>query len=165
MHKHNVEALVAEEEAALQEEVIAGRLLRVERRGTLLVAELERAVYAAGRLGLSGGVVPLLGQRRSSSIVGALRCDNYDTDPPSFAFVTDWTATEELPFGAWPKGLGIVERHHATGKPFLCRPGVREFHTHFQHGDEPWDRYRGKVRPRDLLVTLARDLNTKQVFR
>jgi hypothetical protein len=159
VHKCYVDALVAEEEAALRQAVNAGEILRVERRGTLLVAELEHAVYPMGP-----GGVPILGQRRTVPIVVALRCDNYDTDPPSLAFVTDWTATVELRWASWPKGAGLVDRHYKTGKPFLCRPGVREFHSHFQHGDEPWDRFRGRVRPRDLLMTLARDLLTKQVF-
>lgn len=164
MHKHDVEALVAEEEAALRAAASAGEILRVERRGTLLVAELARAVYPAARLGYTGTAVPLLGQRREAAVVVTLRCDNYDTEPPSVAFATDWAATAELPFEAWPKGPGMVARHHETGRPFLCRPGTREYHRHFQHGDDPWDKYRGRQRPRDLLLGLARDLCSKQVF-
>src|SRR4051812_31728095 len=83
VHRHHVEALVAGEAAALQAAVVAGEILRLERRGTVLVAELTRAVYMPGRLGHTGPVVPILGQRREAAIVVALRCDNYDTDPPS----------------------------------------------------------------------------------
>lgn len=164
MHSAHVEALVIEEEAALRAAVAAGEILRMERRGTLLVAELTRAVYTPGRLGHTGPAVPILGQRREAAIVVALRCENFDSDAPSVAFVVDWAATDELPFAAWPKGAGMVERHHQTGRPFLCRPGTREYHQHFQHGDDPWDRYRGRLRPRDLLLGLARDLRNKQVF-
>lgn len=164
VHKHYVEALLADEVAALEDMIAAGQIVRVERRGARLVAELERTIYGAGSFGAFSTAVPLLGQRRTSSIVVAFDCDNYDTDPPSVTFMTDWSASTTLPFNAWPKGPGMVQRHYATGQPFLCRPGVREFHNHFQHGDEPWDMFRGKLRPRDLLVNLAHDLRTKQVF-
>lgn len=160
MHRFYVEALVTEEEAALQEAAGNGPILRVERRGILLLVEMERVIYQ--RHGRSA--IPILGQRRTSSIVAALGCDNYDTDPPSFTFTRNWDATEELPFEDWPKGPGMVDRHYETGKPFLCRPGTREFHSHIQHLDEPWDRYRGRLRLRDLLLGLAHDLQQKQVF-
>jgi hypothetical protein len=160
VHKFYVEALVAEEEAALLGVAGTGGVLRVERRGSLLVAEIERVIYQRE----PGTAIPLLGQRRTSSIVAALDCDNYDTDAPSFAFVTNWDATEVLAFQSWPKGPGMVDRHYKTGKPFLCRPGTREFHSHIQHLDEPWDRYRGRLRIRDLVLGLARDLQHKDVF-
>ena len=163
MHRSVVERLVADEAQALAAAVVAGRLKRIERRGTLLVAEFSHAVYAAARFGQSGTAVPLLGQRRESTVVATLACDHYDTDPPSVAFVADWQATAELPFAAWPKGPAVVERHHDTGKPFLCWPGVREFHTHVQHSDEPWDRFRGRVRPRDLVLRLADELRSRMI--
>jgi hypothetical protein len=166
MHQHFVEALVAEEEAVLQEAVREKKLLRVERRGTLLVAEAPRVMYAAGAFGSSASriLVPLLDRRQESSIILALGCDNYDTDPPSLAYMANWEATEELPFEAWPKGTGVIQQHPVTGKPFLCRPGIREFHTHYQHGDEPWDKYRGHIRPHELLLNIVRDLRGKQVL-
>ncbi len=160
MHRFYVETLVAEEEAALLEVAGKGPILRVERRGILLVVEIERVIYQRH----ARSAIPILGQRRTSSIVAALDCDNYDTDAPSFAFVTSWDATEGLPLKDWPKGPGMVARHYETGKPFLCRPGTREFHSHIQHLDEPWDRYRGRLRLRDLLLGLAHDLQKKQVF-
>ncbi len=162
MHRVVTEALLADEEMALHEAVTTGVLVRVERRGTLLVTELPRTVY--GAVGFAGSLVPDLGRRSTATIVAVLRCDHYDTNPPSLGFVTDWDAEHDLPFVQWPKGIGMIHQHYATGKPFLCRPGVREFHAHIQHGDQPWDRYRGNVRPRDILHDLARDLRTKQVF-
>ncbi len=166
MHQQYVEALVAEEEVVLQEAVREKKLLRIERRGTLLVAEVPRVMYPAVAYGSFANrtLVPLLDRRQESSIVLALGCDNYDTDPPSLAYMANWEATQELPFEAWPKGAGVVQQHPVTGKPFLCRPGMREFHTHYQHGDEPWDKYRGHIRPRDLLLSIAKDLHSKQVL-
>jgi hypothetical protein len=161
MHRHDVELLVAEEAAALQAALGDGIVLRLEQRGTDLVAELPRAAYA--HVGHAGYAVPLLGQRRETSIVLVLHCENYDTDPPSVEFFRDWATLEALQYAEWPKGPGVVERHYATGKPFVCRPGVREYHSHVQHGDVPWDRLRGLVRPRQLLVDLARDLVRKNV--
>lgn len=166
MHQHYVEALVAEEEAVLQEAVRAQKLVRVEQRGTLLVAEVPCVIYATSTYGsFARTSVPLLDRRQETSIVLALGCDNYDTDPPSLAFMANWEATQELHFQSWPKGAGVVQQHPVTGKPFLCRPGLREFHTHYQHGDEPWDKYRGRIRPRDLLLNIADGLRSKQVFR
>lgn len=162
MHKRVVDSLLAEEDIALHEAVAEGVLRRFERRGTLLIADLPRIVY--GALGSAHGAVPDLSRQRESSIIAALRCDNYDTDPPSLSFVADWDTTTDLPYEQWPKGASIVPAHHATGKPFVCWPGVREFHLHLQHSDEPWDKYRGHIRPRDLLARLAHDLRTKQVL-
>lgn len=163
MHYVSVERLVEAEAEALRQAVADGVLPRVERRDTLLVAEVPWTIYPSGRLNTWGPTVPLLGQRREATIIAALDCTQYDTDPPSLAFFADWEATMELAFEQWPKGIGMVQRHPKTGKPFLCRPGIREFHTHVQHGDEPWDKYRGRVRPRDLFLNLARDLRQKQV--
>lgn len=163
MHHAYVERRVEAEAETLGEAVLDGTLRRVVRRGALLVAEVPRTVYVGTRLNPWGPTVPLLGQRREATIIAALDCTQYDTDPPSLAFFADWEATMELAFEQWPKGIGMVQRHPKTGKPFLCRPGIREFHTHVQHGDEPWDKYRGRVRPRDLFLNLARDLRQKQV--
>lgn len=162
MHRHVVAALVAAEEIALRGDVAAGTIRRVERRDTLIVAELPRTIYST--IPTANGAVLDLGRRSEGTIVVTLRCDNFDTDPPSLAFVAGWDATLELPYAQWPKGPGVVPAHHATGKPFLCRPGVREFHNHIQHGDEPWERYRSYVRPSQLLRQLAHDLRTKQVI-
>jgi hypothetical protein len=165
VHRHHVEALIAEEVAALQADVAAGTIARLEQRGTILVVELRRATYETARTGMVGGfVVPLLDRRREAMLVARLDCDNYDTDPVSVAFTKDWAATTELPFEDWPKGRGIVQQHHETGKPFVCRPGVREFHAHIQHGDEPWDLLRGKLLIRHLVRSLADDLLRKQVL-
>src|SRR4051812_38088943 len=122
MHRHYVEQLVAEDATALQTAVADGAILRLEQRGTDLVAELTLAAYA--HIPKFGYAVPILGHRRETSIVLVLHCDNYDTDPPSVRFFRDWAAVEELPYADWPKGPGVVERHYATGKPFVCRPGV-----------------------------------------
>lgn len=149
---------MAAEAVALQEAVADGTILRLERRGAMLVVELKQTGYLAGRLGSSGAFVPLLGERREAAMVVTLQCDNYDTDPPAVTFVRDWTAAEELPYEGWPKVSGVIARHHETGKPFLCRRGTREYHAHLQHSDDPWDRYRGRIRPRHLVLDLAGDL-------
>jgi hypothetical protein len=162
VHHRYVERLVLDEAAALQQLVLHGSILRLECRGTDLVAELPRSTYERASGG--GYAVPILGQRRASSIVLVLHCDNYDCDPPSVTFVADWTASDDLLYADWPKGPGVVERHYATGKPFVCRPGVREYHSHSQHGDQPWDRFRGLIRPRELMRDLASDLLDKNVF-
>ena len=47
---------------------------------------------------------------------------------------TDPDDGRELPWGKWPKEEWVVhESHPSTGKPFLCLPGIREYHTHSSH--------------------------------
>jgi hypothetical protein len=162
MHRQYVEVLVAAEATALQEDVARGDLGPVEQRGRLLIVEFRHAIYPMNVV--AGMAVPLLGQRREQPLIARLDCTNYDTDPVSIALVTDWAATEDLPFERWPKGRGIVDRHHETGRPFICRPGVREFHEHVQHGDEPWDLFRGNLRIRELVRSMADDLLRKQIL-
>ncbi len=160
MHRHYVEQLVAVEEGALASLIGSeSNVLRVERRGILLVAELGRTLYATSPGSLT---VPDLTRRQDTTLVMALTCDNYDTDPPSVTFFRAWDAEEELPLQGWPHSEAVVHRHYETGRPFLCRPGVREYHVHVQHGGQPWDLYRGKQRPRDLVLGLARDLVAKR---
>jgi hypothetical protein len=36
----------------------------------------------------------------------------------------------------------IVAAHPDTGFPFVCLRGFREYHTHPQHTDDPWEQYR-----------------------
>jgi hypothetical protein len=69
---------------------------------------------------------------------------DWDSQPPTAELLDD--QREALAVEEWPQKLtrrGIVNGHPNYARPFFCRPGLREFHTHPQHEDEPWDAIRG----------------------
>jgi hypothetical protein len=71
-------------------------------------------------------------------------CDNWDDLPPSLSLFDPETG-EELPWSKWPQqGWPAGQSHPTTGKPFLCLPGIREYHTHSSHLNEPWSNLRGR---------------------
>lgn len=68
---------------------------------------------------------------------------NWNALPPSITILSD--AGEEL------KQLGVARdnvfnpnAHHNTGKPFVCAPGSREYHTHSSHLTDKWENYMHK---------------------
>ena len=79
-------------------------------------------------------------------------CDDWDEIPPSLS-LHDAEGGRELPWAEWPKGDWPVGEHDATGKPFLCLPGIREYHTHQSHVGDSWHGYRlrGTYRLRDIV--------------
>lgn len=73
-----------------------------------------------------------------------LRYDNYDLWPPSLTFIDLFTRQPSRPhvraFVPTPEGPRdvLIEGHPATSQPFLCLPGIREYHTHPQHTGDDW---------------------------
>ncbi len=43
-----------------------------------------------------------------------------------------------------PTGVFNPGPHPVTGRPFLCTAGIKEYHIHPSHLNEPWDQFRGK---------------------
>lgn len=41
-----------------------------------------------------------------------------------------------LPLTLWPQGGYFINGHSKTQGPFLCAPGIREYHTHSSHENE-----------------------------
>jgi hypothetical protein len=71
-------------------------------------------------------------------------CDNWDELPPSLSLFDPDTGAE-LPWAKWPQGgWAAGNPHPRTHKPFLCLPGIREFHTHTSHLREKWDNLQGR---------------------
>lgn len=87
---------------------------------------------------------------------------NYDLWPPALEFIDvrdgsyvrpgtrALVATDE-----GPRDL-LVDTHPASGRPFLCVPGTREYHSHPQHSGDSWLLHRsqhagGLVRLCDLV--------------
>lgn len=73
-----------------------------------------------------------------------LEYDNFDLWPPSVVFLDPFTRQPAMPLVQAPDQVGeeirdaLVFGHPFTGLPFLCLPGVREYHTHPQHTGDDW---------------------------
>jgi hypothetical protein len=89
-------------------------------------------------------------------------CDGYDEQAI--------TADLLLPNGAplpdpdWPRTLGreaIIRGHEEYDRPFFCRRGLREYHSHPQHEDNAWDAHREAIRIYDVVPELVLDLQTR----
>lgn len=111
-------------------------------------------------------------QLRPAGIVVTALFDytDYDLQAPSVAFVDTFTGErlkleqmytqmvrgipQSLPIAAGPPGVGgspmqpsvlvpqpLIQQHDG-GWPFLCLPGVREYHSHPGHSGDPWELHR-----------------------
>lgn len=112
-----------------------------ERRGWLMLDADERHVDIAFIAS-----VPLVGILAAPVITACVRIDytNYDLWPPSVTFIDPRTRQPSRPPVRAP-GLSesgvrdaLVENHPLTGLPFLCLPGIREYHIHPQHTGDDW---------------------------
>lgn len=70
--------------------------------------------------------------------------DEWDAQAPSLElFDPDTRAL--LPWERWPKnGWAVGDVHPITKKPFLCLPGIREYHDHSSHFGDSWAALRGR---------------------
>jgi hypothetical protein len=56
-------------------------------------------------------------------------CDQWDELPPSLTLFDPASPTIEIPWDQWPKnGWQAGNGHKFYSKPFLCLPGIREYH-------------------------------------
>jgi hypothetical protein len=95
-----------------------------------------------------------------------LECDGLDGRPATAQLLT--ADRSPLPPAEWPTDLsrqGVVHGHRDYDRPFFCRRGLREFHTHPQHADQPWDRYREELPLHSIVLELLRDLRTRWMLR
>jgi hypothetical protein len=73
-----------------------------------------------------------------------LNFDNYDLWPPSLTFVDPMTGQPALPVVSAPERdqhgepRNVLLGHPITKQPFLCLPGLREYHSHPQHSGDDW---------------------------
>src|SRR5258706_394570 len=69
---------------------------------------------------------------------------NYALWPPSLTFIDPRTREPASPAvrapATTPAGVrdALVDGHPDTGRPFLCLPGIREYHNHPQHTGDDW---------------------------
>ena len=88
-------------------------------------------------------------------------CDGYDAQPITAELLCG--DGSPLPDPEWPRTLPpareiIIRGHEDYDRPFFCRRGVREYHTHPQHEDNPWDAHRESIRIDDIVLELLQDL-------
>ena len=117
---------------------------RHQERGWLLLSNdeavpaVEIAFLARIAISAGAGLVPI--------VVCAIRLtyENYDVWPPSLTFIDAFTRQPSRPhvraFLSTPNGPQdvLIDAHPMTGQPFVCLPGIREYHSHPQHSGDDW---------------------------
>lgn len=111
--------------------------------------------------------VPLLGAPPvTRNLVLHMDLTDYDGQPPTAELLrADRTP---LPADEWPKSLverGIVRDHKDYPRPFFCRRGLREYHSHPEHEDDPWDRHREELPLHALVIELLATLRDTWIGR
>ncbi len=108
------------------------------RRGWLLlgVADLTVDIAFVATLAVGDLQVPAI----TAAI--RLRYDNYDLWAPSLTFINPRTGNPMPPVVRAPDTVDGQVRDvllaHPNGRPFLCVPGLREYHSHPQHSGDDW---------------------------
>jgi hypothetical protein len=117
--------------------------VRHERGWVLLTqseATLSVEVAFLARLSTSVGTVAL------PVVACAIRLtyENYDIWPPSLTFIDVFTRQPTqphvrafMPSEDGPRDV-LIDGHPDTGIPFVCFPGIREYHSHPQHSGDSW---------------------------
>lgn len=115
-----------------------------QQRGWFLLASdetvpsVELAFLAKVAMSMGAGPLPF--------VVCAIRLtyENYDLWPPSLTFIDLFTRQPSRPhvraFLSTPEGPRdvLIDGHPTTNQPFLCLPGIREYHWHPQHTGDDW---------------------------
>lgn len=113
-------------------------------RGWILLRFDEEALHIElaflTKIALSSGSAPL------PVVACAIRLsyENYDLWPPSLTFIDPFSGEPTKPHvravhwvDGGPRDV-LIDSHPDTGLPFLCVPGIREYHTHPQHTGDSW---------------------------
>lgn len=111
-----------------------GRELRLlETEAAAFLAETGVAIVAQQYPKL---VVEMTHRRTGRTLRFQFDGTDWDDAAPGLALLD--TDDRELTIEAWPQGGWAIGTHPATGKPFLCLPGIREYHTHPSHLNDSW---------------------------
>jgi hypothetical protein len=180
VHPQDVADLVNEEVVELQQQLDDHHDLRVRElarpHATEIMITFGAKAYAsqvvsqglivpgAGGFQQQAHRVPILGQTVERDLILRVRCDNWDGDAAEF----DLLDAGEAQLADWPKdttGRGIVHNHPDYARPFFCRPGTREYHSHPVHKDDPWDKHREGATLAGITVGLLNDLANRWTMR
>ena len=179
MHPDDVAELVAEQVTELRRQVadlpqlgvtditVVGQVdVRISLPLRLLESQVAQAVDG---LSLPGQPrlynVPILGRYQQRPVIVRMVADGFDSQPPT-AELWDQQAQPLSP-ELWPReasGGGIVGGYSLYPRPFFCRPGLREFHDHPEHENEPWDKYREGFTLHGIALGLLNDLGVRWVM-
>jgi hypothetical protein len=111
--------------------------------------------------------VPDLGAPRvRRELILLMNLDDFDGQPPTAQLLLP--DRSPLPAQQWPKELanqGIVHGHPDFDRPYFCRRGLREYHEHSQHEDDPWDRHREGLSLHAIVTELLADLRDRWIGR
>jgi Predicted metal binding domain len=129
---------------------------RYRARGWLLVGRNDLTVDIAlvAEVALTSSPAPL-------PIVTAcirLRYDNYDLWPPSLTFIDLLSGQPAPPHVSAPVQTDdgprnvLVSNHPDAHLPFLCIPGIREYHSHPQHSGDDWLLHRAQGAGRIVTI-------------
>lgn len=67
-----------------------------------------------------------------------LQCNDWNDLPPAIELHNaDGSILTTMPSN--PTGVFNMSTHPATGRPFICMRGSREYHTHPSHVTDPWE--------------------------
>lgn len=131
-----------------------------------------QAAVVPGLLGPGGNPVQFgheaidLSQKNERNLVLHMNCENLDGDPPTAELLLpDRTP---LPPGEWPQDLtraGLAHGHPEYERPFFCRRGLREYHSHPGHQEDPWDSYREAVSLHVIALEILGDLRYRWTVR
>lgn len=73
-----------------------------------------------------------------------LECEDWNERPPSILLLD----FQGRPLQAVPSSSTNIfngSLHPTTGRPFVCMRGVREYHTHSSHLNDPWEPLRAQA--------------------
>jgi hypothetical protein len=176
MHPDDVAALVADEFGDLQRQIAdradPGIGAAVLAAPTLITVEVSTRAYQSEVVGtglqLPGNLqtarrIPILSAVQRRRLVLVVECSNWDGTPPEF----DLRLPNGAPLPEWPKGTtngGIARGHPHYTRPFICRPGTREFHSHPVHADDPWDMHREGMTLSGITLGILEDLSNRWVM-
>jgi len=137
---------------------------RVRRFGTMSAMAQSGLLLPGGQRIQRAVNVPDLSARQERLLIVRADCEDFDGRPP----LVDLLDQDGAPLDplAWPKdtrGQGIVANHPLYKRPFFCRRGVREYHEHPQHEDDPWDRHREGYSLHRTLLGIVADLQSRFV--
>lgn len=128
------------------------------RRGWLLLSTSDLSVDIGflQNVAMGGRTIPVM--------TACVRLDywNFDLWPPSLTFLDPMTRQPSPPPVRAPDRVSatevrdaLIDQHPATLQPFLCLPGIREYHSHPQHSGDEWLLHR-HLREGDLAVVCER---------
>lgn len=128
------------------------------RRGWVLLAtgDLWVEVGFLQNVAMGGRTIPVM--------TACVRLDywNFDLWPPSLTFLDPVTRQPAPPPVRAPDRVSptevrdaLIDQHPTSLQPFLCLPGVREYHTHPQHSGDDWLLHR-PLHEGDLAVVCER---------